>query len=96
MKQRVALARAFADDPEILLMDEPFAELDEQTKLNCQGELLRIWEASGKPASSTSHIRSMRLFSLADRVLVVSARPGRVKDPSILQAFLTGRAMSPP
>jgi NitT/TauT family transport system ATP-binding protein len=79
MKQRVALARAFANDPEILLMDEPFAALDEQTKLVLQGELLRIWEASGKTVLYVTHSID-EAIALSDRILVMSARPGSIKD----------------
>ena len=77
MKQRVSIARAFANDPEILLMDEPFAALDEQTKLILQQELLRLWESTRKTVLFITHSLDEAL-TLADRVLVMTARPGRI------------------
>jgi len=78
MLQRVAVARAFANDPEVLLMDEPFASLDEQTKILLQDELLRIWEGSKKTVIFITHSIDEAVL-LGDRVLVMTAGPGRIK-----------------
>jgi NitT/TauT family transport system ATP-binding protein len=78
MKQRVSVARAFANDPSILLLDEPFGSLDEQTRVILQQELLRIWEGTRKTAVFITHSIDEAL-GLGDRVLVMTARPGRVK-----------------
>jgi NitT/TauT family transport system ATP-binding protein len=77
MKQRVSIARAFANDPEILLMDEPFAALDEQNKLLLQEELLRTWEETRKTVLYITHSIDEALV-LGDRVIVMSAHPGRI------------------
>ena len=78
MKQRASVARALVDDSsEILLMDEPFGALDEQTRIELQQELLRIWERSGKTVVFITHSVEEAL-TLGDRVIVMSARPGRI------------------
>lgn len=78
MQQRVNLARALALDPQILLMDEPFASLDAQTRELMQEELLAIWQRAGKTVLFVTHQINEAVY-LSDRVIVFSARPGRVK-----------------
>lgn len=78
MKQRINVARAFVNDPEILLMDEPFGALDEQNRLILQQELLKIWEGSGKTSLFITHSIDEALI-LGDRILVMTAHPGKVK-----------------
>jgi NitT/TauT family transport system ATP-binding protein len=79
MRQRVSLARAFVADPEILLMDEPFAALDAQNKLILQEELLRIWEGSAKTVLFITHGID-EAIALGDRIVVMTAQPGRIKE----------------
>lgn len=79
MKQRVSIARALAPDPDIVLMDEPFAALDSLTRDILQEEILRIWEQTKKTFVLITHNIDEAVF-LGDRVIAMSARPGRIKE----------------
>jgi NitT/TauT family transport system ATP-binding protein len=79
MQQRCNLARALTVDPQILIMDEPFAALDAQTREIMQAELLRIWNEARKTILFITHQINEAIY-LADRVIVFGARPGKVKE----------------
>lgn len=77
MKQRVSIARGLAQEPKIILMDEPFGALDEQNRIKMGHELLRIWEATGKTIVLITHSLTEAIF-LSDTVIVMGAHPGRI------------------
>ena len=88
MKQRVAIARTLANDPEILLMDEPFGALDAETRWTMQELLLNIMESSQTTVLMVTHDIEEAIF-LADRVLFMTRHPGRIRE-NLLTEFKSG------
>lgn len=78
MRQRVSIARALAVDPDLLLMDEPFGALDEQTRFLLQEELLRIWEQTGKTVIFVTHSIDEAII-MADQIVVMTSHPGTIR-----------------
>ena len=83
MRQRVNIARALTVEPDILLMDEPFAALDAQTREIMQSDLMRIWQETRKTVVLITHQIDEAIF-LSDRVFVLTARPGRLKEEIVI------------
>src|SRR5581483_1427921 len=79
MRQRVAVARTLANSPEVMLMDEPFAAVDAQTRMTLQEELIRVWDKARVTVLFVTHSVEEAVF-LADRVIVMTPGPGSVKD----------------
>jgi len=89
MQQRTAIARALANDPKVLLMDEPFGALDNQTRVMMQELLLSVWEQSRKTVLFVTHDIDEAIF-MANKVAIFSARPGRIKQ-EVAVNFNNGR-----
>ena len=83
MKQRVAVARTLANSPQVVLMDEPFAAVDAQTRMTLQEELVKVWNESRITVLFVTHSVEEAVF-LADRVIVMTPGPGRVKDTVVI------------
>jgi NitT/TauT family transport system ATP-binding protein len=83
MQQRVGLARTLANDPAVILMDEPFGSLDAQTRLMMQELLLNIWGKLGRTVVFVTHDVDEAIF-LADRILILTSRPGKLKDEIVV------------
>lgn len=94
MKQRVAIARALVTNPEVLLMDEPFAALDAMTRSSLQSELLSIWETERKTVVFVTHNIAEALY-LGDRLIVMSPGPGRIQDEVVVPLARPRRRTSP-